>query len=84
MRLCGPLEPLGERVGQPVWGVNKRQLFCWPAIAKFDSPRFLTEDHALLSEINEDRAVQGLDCVLDEEGHLDVLVLEEFAHLLFN
>lgn len=55
-----------------------------PPIPILDCPRFLAEDYTFLCEVEIDGAIEGLDAVLDEEGNLDVLVLEEFAHLLLH
>lgn len=64
--------------------MHQWQLLAWSPIAILDCPRFLAEDDTFLCKVEIDGAIKGLDAILDEEGHLNVLVLEEFAHLLLH
>jgi len=64
--------------------MHQRQLLAWPPIPILDCPRFLAEDYTILRKVEIDSAIERLDSILDEEGNLDVLVLEEFAHLLLH
>jgi hypothetical protein len=47
-------------------------------------PKLFAIDCTLTCKVQVDCPVETLDSILDEKGHLDVLVLEKFVKLLFH
>lgn len=86
MGLSGALHSFAEGTRLPILAVQQIYAFLshlfFVLIIKLDFSRFIAEYDSFFSEVEVDGAIETLDAILDEERHLDVLVLEELKQLL--